>query len=72
MRQGLKKIEKSLDDILAHQDHERDKEFNYLNMQVKFSAYFFYLTLGQLAVVLISVVFTVVNLRKFFVKKAIF
>ena len=72
MRKRTKKILKAVDDIIAHQDWEREKETKYKEMHEKLSGNFVNLVIFQILIVLASAAYSVINLRKFFVKKAIY
>jgi len=52
--------------------YEREKEQDYTNRQGTLSSNFVLMVTFQIVVVIGSAVYTVMNLRKFFVKKHIF
>lgn len=72
LRKRMKKISKSVEDIIAHQEWEREKEQNYKEDTQNLSSHFVNMVIFQLLIVIASAVYSVINLRKFFVKKAIY
>ncbi len=72
LRKRIRKINRALDDIVAHQNWERQKESDYTSRQTKLNSNFVLLMTIQIVVVIASAVYSVINLRKYFVKKAIF
>ena len=61
-----------IDDIIAHQEMERTREIEYKKHLETLSSSFFNLIIVQMVIVLASAAFSVMNLRRFFVKKHIF
>ncbi len=72
LKKRTRKITKLIDDIIAHQDWEREKESQYKVNLESLSGSFFNLVLLQVAVLIGCAVYSVINLRKFFVKKHIY
>lgn len=66
------RIKQLVDDIIAHQDYEREKEQKYKEHLESLNSGFKFITLLQIAVLGGAAVFSVVALRKFFVKKHIY
>ncbi|CDW90498.1 transmembrane emp24 domain-containing protein eca-like [Stylonychia lemnae] len=66
------KIDKVIDDIIAHQDYEREREQEYKQKLESLSGSFFNLISVQIILVIGVAAYSVINLRKFFVKKHIF
>jgi hypothetical protein len=59
-------------EIIAHQQWEREKEGQFTDKLRRLSSNFFNMVWLQIAIVLGSAAFSVINLRKFFVRKHIF
>jgi len=72
LQRRTSKIERIIDDIIGHQNYEREREADYKTNLESLNSSFFRLCLLQILVVLGSAAFSVVSLRKFFVKKHIF
>jgi hypothetical protein len=72
LQRRTSKIEKIIDDIIGYQNFEREREAAYKDNLEALNSSFFRLSLIQILVVLGSAAFSVVSLRKFFVKKHIF
>lgn len=66
------KISKVIDDIIAHQEHERGREQEYKNKLIDLASSFTNLVFVQMFIAISAAGYAVVNLRKFFVKKHIF
>lgn len=66
------KISRVIDDIIGHQNYERERESEYKSSLESLSNSFFNLVLIQLLVLIGAAAYSVINLRKFFVKKHIF
>ena len=72
IRKRINKIYKKIIEIKQFQNYEREQEEMYEANQAKLASSFFWLSILQMAMVAASCVFSVWNLKKFFVKKAIF
>eukprot|EP00347_Sterkiella_histriomuscorum_P018164 403346548 len=72
LQRRVEKISKVIDDIIAHQDHEREREQDYKTKLQGLAGSFSNLVLVQILIVMGAAAYSVVNLRKFFVKKHIF
>ena len=72
IRRRINKIYKKILDIKQFQNYEREQEEMYEANQARLASNFFWLSLFQIIVVAASAAFSVWNLKKFFVKKAIF
>ena len=72
LRRRINRIYKKIIEIKQFQNYEREQEEMYEANQAKLSSNFFWLSIFQIAVVAASSAFSVWNLKKFFVKKAIF
>ena len=72
IRRRINKIYKKILDIKQFQNYEREQEEMYEANQAQLSNRFFYLSLFQIVIVAASSAYSVYNLKKFFVKKAIF
>ena len=68
----MRKIVKSLEEIVGHQEFEREKEVAYKKLHEQFSNNYFYWVCLQIVVVIVCAAFSVVSLRRFFVKKSIY
>jgi hypothetical protein len=66
------KIGRVIDEIIAHQDMERTREIEYKKNLETLSNSLYNLIIAQILIVLGSAAFSVLNLRRFFVKKHIF
>lgn len=60
------------DDIIAHQNYEREKEALYKQHLENLNSGFKFITLLQVGILVGAGVFSVIALRKFFVKKHIY
>ena len=60
-----------VEDIIAHQSNEREREIKYKTNVSRMSSTFYYLILLELLILVGTAVYSVYNLRKFFVKKHI-
>jgi hypothetical protein len=72
LRARLIKLTQIVNDIIAHQQWDREKEAKYNENIRSLSTNFFNLVGLQMAIVLASAAFSVFSLRKFFVRKHIF
>lgn len=72
LRARLEKLAQTVNDIIAHQQWDREKEAQYSENMRKLSTNFFNLVGLQMAIVVASAAFSVFSLRKFFVRKHIF
>ena len=72
MRKKINKIYKRIIEIKQFQNFEREQEEMYEANQKRLSSNFFWLSSLQILVVAASSAYSVWNLKKFFVKKAIF
>ena len=72
LNRRVEKISKVIDDIIAHQEYERERETEYKTKLSSLSGSFTNLVLVQILVVGAAAAYSVYNLRKFFVKKHIF
>lgn len=72
VRGRLSKISKAIDDVIAHQEYEREKEQKYKEITTSLNGSFINMVIFQLLSVLACAAFSVISLRKFFVKKAIY
>ena len=72
IRRRINKIYLKILDIKQFQNYEREQEEMYEANQAKLSSNFFWLSVFQIVVVAASSAYSVWNLKKFFVKKAIF
>uniref|UniRef100_A0A7S3IW45 GOLD domain-containing protein n=1 Tax=Strombidium inclinatum TaxID=197538 RepID=A0A7S3IW45_9SPIT len=72
IRKRINKIYKKILDIKQFQNYEREQEEMYEANQKKLASNFFWLSLFQIAVVVGSAAYSVWNLKKYFVKKAIY
>lgn len=61
-----------IDEIIAHQSWEREKEGQFSDKLRSFSSNFFSLVGLQMTIVFASAAFSVISLRKFFVRKHIY
>lgn len=72
LKSRARKITKLADEMLAHQGWERQKE-NEFNQSLRSQASRYFGLVGlQIAVVVASAIFSVISLRKFFVRKHIY
>ena len=72
LKKRSSRIKQLVDDIIAHQEYEREKENKYREHPQSLNSGFKFITLLQIAVLVGAAVFSVVALRKFFVKKHIY
>ena len=72
IRRRINRIYKQIIEIKQFQNYEREQEEMYESNQKGLSSSFFWLSVFQIIVVAASSAFSVWNLKKFFVKKAIF
>lgn len=72
LKKRTEKISKIIDDIIAHQNWEREKEQQYKDKLEQLSSSFFNLVMLQMVAVVASAAYSVYALRKFFVKKHIY
>ena len=66
------KVSDTLDDIVSMQDFEREQEALYRDYQNSLYNNFWNLTALEILMVLGSSVYSIISLRKFFVKKSLF
>ena len=72
IRKQINKIYKKILDIKQFQNFEREQEQMYEANQAKLASNFLWLSIFQIILVAASAAYSVWNLKKFFVKKAIF
>ena len=72
LKSRIRKITRLVDEMIAHQSWEREKENQFNQNLRKLSSSFFSLVGVQIVIVVGSAVFSVISLRKFFVRKHIY
>ena len=72
MQKRAKKVLQLSDEIIAYQQWAREKKADFVERIRSLSSSFFNLMVLQILVVIGSAAFSVVNLRRFFVKKHIY
>ena len=72
LKKRAKRINQLIDDIIAHQNYEREKEQKYKDNLVSLGSGFRFLVFVQIAILVGAAAFSVIALRKFFVKKHIY
>ncbi|TNV84016.1 hypothetical protein FGO68_gene3495 [Halteria grandinella] len=72
LKNRIKKISSMVGEIIAHQQWEREKEGQFTDKLRRLTGNFFNMVWLQIAIVVGSAAFSVINLRKFFVRKHIF
>jgi hypothetical protein len=72
MQKRAKKVLQLTDEIIAYQQWAREKKADFVERMRGLSSSFFNLMVLQILVVIGSAAFSVVNLRRFFVKKHIY
>jgi hypothetical protein len=66
------RIKQLVDDIIAHQDYERQKEQKYSSNLESLNSGFKFVVMLQIGVLVAAAIFSVISLRKFFVRKHIY
>jgi emp24/gp25L/p24 family/GOLD len=66
------RIKQLVEDIIAHQDYERQKEQKYTEHLESLNSGFKFVVFLQIGALVGAAIFSVVSLRKFFVKKNIY
>ena len=66
------KVKSMTDEIIAYQQWSREKKQNFVERVYSLSSSFFNMMILQILIVIGSAGFSVMNLRKFFVKKHIY
>ena len=72
LKKRTKRINQLIDDIIAHQNYEREKEQKYNSNIISLNTGFFTLVAIQIFILVGAAAFSVIALRKFFVKKHIY
>ena len=72
LKKRTKRINQLIDDIIAHQNYEREKEQMYNSNIISLNSGFYLLVGLQVLILVGAAAFSVIALRKFFVKKHIY
>jgi hypothetical protein len=72
MKKRAQKVFSMLEEIIAYQQWSREKKQDFTDRIRSLSSSFFHMVVLQIAIVVGSAAFSVINLRRFFVKKHIY
>ena len=72
MQKRARKVTQMVEEIIAYQQWSREKKQDFVDRIRSLSSSFFNMVVLQIAIVIGSAAFSVVNLRRFFVKKHIY